>query len=189
MDKIPKVELDEIRLCGRNSTVGRQELLMNLSAVCSNNCLGHLFFLLTVDDSAIKSSNKWPQKMQQTLSEVLILSLNSLTIGRFMFILRNSSSLYPNAVLRGPWFQQSASGCTMTFWWETVHFVLFHANSSELFTKILHSIIQFIDLLNRPLFFFASLVISPAVGILQLPYFSVTYDKICIWVCQARTVL
>uniref|UniRef100_A0A3Q3R9I1 MAM domain-containing protein n=1 Tax=Monopterus albus TaxID=43700 RepID=A0A3Q3R9I1_MONAL len=33
----------------------------------------------------------------------------------FMFILKNSSSLNPRAVLRGPWFQQSASGCTMTF--------------------------------------------------------------------------
>uniref|UniRef100_A0A3B5B5L7 MAM and LDL receptor class A domain containing 1 n=1 Tax=Stegastes partitus TaxID=144197 RepID=A0A3B5B5L7_9TELE len=33
----------------------------------------------------------------------------------FMFILKNSSSLYPRAILRGPWFQQSASGCTMTF--------------------------------------------------------------------------
>ncbi|XP_037549869.1 MAM and LDL-receptor class A domain-containing protein 1 [Nematolebias whitei] len=42
-------------------------------------------------------------------------STNS-TQGRFMFILKNSSSLYPNAILRGPWFQQSASGCTMTFW-------------------------------------------------------------------------
>ncbi|XP_061660532.1 MAM and LDL-receptor class A domain-containing protein 1 [Syngnathoides biaculeatus] len=38
------------------------------------------------------------------------------TEGHFMFILKNSSSLYPRAVLRGPWFQQSASGCTMTFW-------------------------------------------------------------------------
>ncbi|KAM4543911.1 MAM and LDL-receptor class A domain-containing protein 1 [Fundulus diaphanus] len=38
------------------------------------------------------------------------------TKGHFMFILRNSSSLYPNAVLRGPWFQQAASGCIMTFW-------------------------------------------------------------------------
>uniref|UniRef100_A0A672JC96 MAM and LDL receptor class A domain containing 1 n=1 Tax=Salarias fasciatus TaxID=181472 RepID=A0A672JC96_SALFA len=36
--------------------------------------------------------------------------------GHFMFILKNSSSLYPRAVLRGPLFQQSASGCTMTFW-------------------------------------------------------------------------
>uniref|UniRef100_A0A665X318 MAM and LDL receptor class A domain containing 1 n=1 Tax=Echeneis naucrates TaxID=173247 RepID=A0A665X318_ECHNA len=36
--------------------------------------------------------------------------------GHFMFISKNSSSLYPVAVLRGPWFQQSASGCTMTFW-------------------------------------------------------------------------
>ncbi|XP_040921930.1 MAM and LDL-receptor class A domain-containing protein 1 [Toxotes jaculatrix] len=42
-------------------------------------------------------------------------STNS-TEGHFMFILKNSSSLYPRAVLRGPWFQQSASGCTMTFW-------------------------------------------------------------------------
>ncbi|XP_075308407.1 MAM and LDL-receptor class A domain-containing protein 1 [Odontesthes bonariensis] len=42
-------------------------------------------------------------------------STNS-TEGHFMFILKNSSSLYPKAVLRGPWFQQSASGCTMTFW-------------------------------------------------------------------------
>ncbi|XP_051910036.1 MAM and LDL-receptor class A domain-containing protein 1 isoform X1 [Hippocampus zosterae] len=38
------------------------------------------------------------------------------TEGHFMFILKNSSSLYPRAVLRGPWFQQSASGCTLTFW-------------------------------------------------------------------------
>ncbi|XP_061122045.1 MAM and LDL-receptor class A domain-containing protein 1 isoform X2 [Syngnathus typhle] len=38
------------------------------------------------------------------------------TEGHFMFILKNSSSLYPRAVLRGPWFQQSASGCTMSFW-------------------------------------------------------------------------
>nr|CBN82054.1 MAM and LDL-receptor class A domain-containing protein [Dicentrarchus labrax] len=42
-------------------------------------------------------------------------STNS-TEGHFMFILKNSSSLYPRAVLRGPWFRQSASGCTMTFW-------------------------------------------------------------------------
>uniref|UniRef100_A0A671VVP0 MAM and LDL receptor class A domain containing 1 n=1 Tax=Sparus aurata TaxID=8175 RepID=A0A671VVP0_SPAAU len=40
----------------------------------------------------------------------------SLTAGHFMFILMNSSSLYPNAVLRGPWFKQSSSECTMTFW-------------------------------------------------------------------------
>ncbi|XP_047424790.1 MAM and LDL-receptor class A domain-containing protein 1 isoform X2 [Mugil cephalus] len=42
-------------------------------------------------------------------------STNS-TEGQFMFIFKNSSSLYPTAVLRGPWFKQSASGCTMTFW-------------------------------------------------------------------------
>ncbi|TNN57956.1 MAM and LDL-receptor class A domain-containing protein 1 [Liparis tanakae] len=42
-------------------------------------------------------------------------STNS-TEGHFMFVLKNSSSLYPRAVLRGPWFKQSASGCTMTFW-------------------------------------------------------------------------
>ncbi|KAM7390330.1 hypothetical protein PAMA_008482 [Pampus argenteus] len=42
-------------------------------------------------------------------------STNS-TEGHFMFILKNSSSLYPRAVLRGPLFEQSASGCTMTFW-------------------------------------------------------------------------
>uniref|UniRef100_A0A673AYJ2 MAM and LDL receptor class A domain containing 1 n=1 Tax=Sphaeramia orbicularis TaxID=375764 RepID=A0A673AYJ2_9TELE len=42
-------------------------------------------------------------------------STNS-TEGHFMFILKNSSSLYPTAVLRGPWFQQSASGCTLSFW-------------------------------------------------------------------------
>ncbi|CAF94587.1 unnamed protein product [Tetraodon nigroviridis] len=40
----------------------------------------------------------------------------SSTEGHFMFILKNSSSLYPQAVLQGPWFRQSASGCTMTFW-------------------------------------------------------------------------
>lgn len=44
----------------------------------------------------------------------------SLTTGHFMFILKNSSSLYPKADLRGPWFTQSASGCTMTFWWVTL---------------------------------------------------------------------
>lgn len=38
------------------------------------------------------------------------------TTGHFMFILKNSSSLHPRAVLRGPWFQQSASGCTFSFW-------------------------------------------------------------------------
>ncbi|XP_024910376.1 MAM and LDL-receptor class A domain-containing protein 1 isoform X3 [Cynoglossus semilaevis] len=42
-------------------------------------------------------------------------STNS-TEGHFMFILKNSSSLHPRAVLRGPWFQQSAAGCTMSFW-------------------------------------------------------------------------
>ncbi|XP_040023689.2 MAM and LDL-receptor class A domain-containing protein 1 [Gasterosteus aculeatus] len=42
-------------------------------------------------------------------------STNS-TEGHFMFILKNSSSLHPTAVLRGPWFKQSASGCTITFW-------------------------------------------------------------------------
>ncbi|XP_074549659.1 MAM and LDL-receptor class A domain-containing protein 1 isoform X2 [Halichoeres trimaculatus] len=41
---------------------------------------------------------------------------NNSTDGHFMFIMKNSSSLYPRAVLRGPWFKQSASGCTMTFW-------------------------------------------------------------------------
>ncbi|TWW70868.1 MAM and LDL-receptor class A domain-containing protein 1 [Takifugu flavidus] len=38
------------------------------------------------------------------------------TEGHFMFIRKNSSSLYPKAVLQGPWFKQSASSCTMTFW-------------------------------------------------------------------------
>ncbi|XP_068160688.1 MAM and LDL-receptor class A domain-containing protein 1 [Antennarius striatus] len=38
------------------------------------------------------------------------------TEGHFMFILKNSSSLYPKAVLRGPWINQSSSGCTMNFW-------------------------------------------------------------------------
>ncbi|XP_041817770.1 MAM and LDL-receptor class A domain-containing protein 1 [Chelmon rostratus] len=38
------------------------------------------------------------------------------TDGHFMFVVKNSTSLYPKAVLRGPWFKQSASGCTMTFW-------------------------------------------------------------------------
>ncbi|XP_077592649.1 MAM and LDL-receptor class A domain-containing protein 1 [Stigmatopora nigra] len=38
------------------------------------------------------------------------------TEGHFMFILMNSSSLYPRAILRGPWFQQSATECTMSFW-------------------------------------------------------------------------
>ncbi|KAK7881754.1 hypothetical protein WMY93_030163 [Mugilogobius chulae] len=38
------------------------------------------------------------------------------TSGNFMFILKNSSSLHPRAVLRGPWFQQSASGCSLSFW-------------------------------------------------------------------------
>ncbi|KAM9332638.1 MAM and LDL-receptor class A domain-containing protein 1 [Pholidichthys leucotaenia] len=38
------------------------------------------------------------------------------TEGHFMFILKNSSSIAPQAVLRGPWFQQSATDCTMTFW-------------------------------------------------------------------------
>ncbi|XP_069015480.1 MAM and LDL-receptor class A domain-containing protein 1 [Embiotoca jacksoni] len=42
-------------------------------------------------------------------------STNS-TEGHFMFILKNSSSLHPKAVLRGPWFQQSSSNCTMSFW-------------------------------------------------------------------------
>ncbi|XP_029935423.1 MAM and LDL-receptor class A domain-containing protein 1 [Myripristis murdjan] len=42
-------------------------------------------------------------------------STNS-TKGHVMFVLKNSSSLYPRAVLRGPQFKQSASGCTMTFW-------------------------------------------------------------------------
>uniref|UniRef100_A0A669E9V5 MAM and LDL receptor class A domain containing 1 n=1 Tax=Oreochromis niloticus TaxID=8128 RepID=A0A669E9V5_ORENI len=42
-------------------------------------------------------------------------STNS-TEGHFMFIFKNSSSLYPNAVLRGPRFQQSAAACTLTFW-------------------------------------------------------------------------
>lgn len=50
---------------------------------------------------------------------VWIVIVVSLTAGHFMFILKNSSSLYPRAVLRGPWFKQSASGCTMTFWWES----------------------------------------------------------------------
>lgn len=42
--------------------------------------------------------------------------------GHFMFMWKNSSGLYPKAVLRGPTFAQSASGCTMTFWWDTVPF-------------------------------------------------------------------
>ncbi|XP_036374066.1 MAM and LDL-receptor class A domain-containing protein 1 [Megalops cyprinoides] len=36
--------------------------------------------------------------------------------GHFMFVLKNSSSLSQKAFLRGPKYQQSASGCTMTFW-------------------------------------------------------------------------
>ncbi|KAM3838196.1 MAM and LDL-receptor class A domain-containing protein 1-like, partial [Diretmus argenteus] len=36
--------------------------------------------------------------------------------GHFMFVLKNSSSPFPTAMLKGPQFQQSASGCTMTFW-------------------------------------------------------------------------
>ncbi|XP_029005062.1 MAM and LDL-receptor class A domain-containing protein 1 isoform X2 [Betta splendens] len=42
-------------------------------------------------------------------------STNS-TDGHFMFVVKNSSGLIPTAVLRGPWFQQSAPGCTMIFW-------------------------------------------------------------------------
>ncbi|XP_068438273.1 MAM and LDL-receptor class A domain-containing protein 1 [Clinocottus analis] len=42
-------------------------------------------------------------------------STNS-TEGHYMYILKNSSSLYPSAILRGPWFKQSGSGCTMSFW-------------------------------------------------------------------------
>ncbi|KAM3593244.1 uncharacterized protein V6R79_008413 [Siganus canaliculatus] len=42
-------------------------------------------------------------------------STNS-TEGHFMFVLKTSSSLHSTAVLRGPWFTESASGCTMTFW-------------------------------------------------------------------------
>ncbi|KAM6977638.1 MAM and LDL-receptor class A domain-containing protein 1 [Aplochiton taeniatus] len=42
-------------------------------------------------------------------------STNS-TEGNFMFVLKNSSSLFLTAVLEGPQFQQAASGCTMTFW-------------------------------------------------------------------------
>ncbi|XP_011487300.1 MAM and LDL-receptor class A domain-containing protein 1 [Oryzias latipes] len=38
------------------------------------------------------------------------------TEGHFMVILKNSSSLHPKALLMGPWFQQTASGCTLTFW-------------------------------------------------------------------------
>ncbi|XP_033935995.2 LOW QUALITY PROTEIN: MAM and LDL-receptor class A domain-containing protein 1, partial [Pseudochaenichthys georgianus] len=59
------------------------------------------------------SSEEVPPDFLQTT--ILDHSTNS-TEGHFMFILKNSSSLYPAAVLRGPWFKQSASGCTMTFW-------------------------------------------------------------------------
>ncbi|KAM8881350.1 MAM and LDL-receptor class A domain-containing protein 1 [Synchiropus picturatus] len=38
------------------------------------------------------------------------------TDGQFMFILKSSNSLHPRAALEGPWFQQSAAGCTMSFW-------------------------------------------------------------------------
>uniref|UniRef100_A0A3Q3W1Y0 MAM domain-containing protein n=1 Tax=Mola mola TaxID=94237 RepID=A0A3Q3W1Y0_MOLML len=42
-------------------------------------------------------------------------STNS-TEGHFMFISKNSSNLFSKATLQGPWFAQSASGCTLTFW-------------------------------------------------------------------------
>lgn len=52
----------------------------------------------------------WEKKVKQVNSPLV------LSAGHFMFILRNSSSLYPQAVLQAPWRGQSASGCTMTFW-------------------------------------------------------------------------
>ncbi|XP_062336134.1 MAM and LDL-receptor class A domain-containing protein 1 [Osmerus eperlanus] len=36
--------------------------------------------------------------------------------GHFMFVVKNSSSLHPRAVLKGPRFQQTAPDCTLTFW-------------------------------------------------------------------------
>lgn len=54
------------------------------------------------------------------MNVVWIVTVVSLTAGHFMFIHKNSSSLHPRAVLRGPWFRQSASGCTMTFWWKSL---------------------------------------------------------------------
>ncbi|XP_034026413.1 MAM and LDL-receptor class A domain-containing protein 1 [Thalassophryne amazonica] len=42
-------------------------------------------------------------------------STNS-TEGHFMFIMKNSSNLHSTAVLRGPLFQESAPGCTLSFW-------------------------------------------------------------------------
>lgn len=59
----------------------------------------------------------------QILGMFGILIVVSFTAGHFMFILKNSSSLIPRAVLRGPWFQQSGSGCTMTFWSATLNFI------------------------------------------------------------------
>lgn len=47
-----------------------------------------------------------------------------------MFIFKNSSSLFPNAALRGPRFQQSAAACTMTFWLES-HYQPAHHNQSS----------------------------------------------------------
>ncbi|CAL8399617.1 unnamed protein product [Arctogadus glacialis] len=47
--------------------------------------------------------------------ELLDHSTNT-TEGHFLFVVQNSSSLSPRAVLRGPQFQQSSSSCTMTFW-------------------------------------------------------------------------
>ncbi|CAL8292300.1 unnamed protein product [Lota lota] len=47
--------------------------------------------------------------------ELLDHSTNT-TDGHFLFVVRNSSSLSPRAVLRGPQFQHSSSSCTMTFW-------------------------------------------------------------------------
>lgn len=38
------------------------------------------------------------------------------TTGHFMFILKSSSSLHQRAALQGPWFQQSSSECTLSFW-------------------------------------------------------------------------
>ncbi|KAL1006836.1 hypothetical protein UPYG_G00077810 [Umbra pygmaea] len=42
-------------------------------------------------------------------------STNS-SLGHFIFVFLKSSSIYQKAVLRGPKYRQSASGCTMTFW-------------------------------------------------------------------------
>lgn len=139
------------------------------------------------------------------LNIVWILIAVLLPAGHFVFILKNSSSLIPTAVLRGPWFQQSASGCTMIFWWESncsLASTNLHFSEHYRIDMSLHHILNYF--ICRFTFNFRPLQVS--VSLLLFFFFSFLYwcihlslpsslisvthnEKMHVWICHVLTVL